>query len=265
MPKQANRYSQIITHIFTHRYQPGQTEVDFTREDFTEAANELQIGEIKNLGDLVYFFRYRSELPDEINQTAPERLKWIIRPIGTSRYRLVLAPPVDQPNPSYAETKIPDSTPGVITRYALGDEQSLLAKIRYNRLIDIFTGLTCYSLQNHLRTTVRKIGQVETDEIYIGLDKRGAHYVLPVQAKSPRDRIGIVQIEQDMAMTKSKFPNLISRPIAAQFMDQSLIALLEFEQADDGVRIAQEKHYRLVTPDNLSQQELVQYHLRPLE
>ena len=46
----------------------------------------------------------------------------------------------------------PDSTPGVIS-YALSDEQSLLATVRYNRLIDVFTGLTCYSLQNHLRTS----------------------------------------------------------------------------------------------------------------
>ena len=65
------------------------------------------------------------------------------------------------------ETKIPDATPGVISRYAINDEQGLLAKLRYNRLIDIFTGLTCYSLQNHLRTTVPELGQVETDEIYL--------------------------------------------------------------------------------------------------
>lgn len=64
-----------------------------------------------------------------------------------------------------AETKIPDSTPGIIAKYALNDEQALLAKVRYNRLIDIFTGVACYSLQSHLRTTVPKIGQVETDEI----------------------------------------------------------------------------------------------------
>jgi len=38
--------------------------------------------------------------------------------------------------------------------YALGDEQALLAKLRYNRLLDIFTGVVCYSLQNHLRTNV---------------------------------------------------------------------------------------------------------------
>jgi hypothetical protein len=62
----------------------------------------------------------------------------------------------------------------------MNDEQALLARLRYNRMVDIFTGLTCYSLQSHLRTTLRDGSQVETDEIYIGLDKRGVHYVLPV-------------------------------------------------------------------------------------
>lgn len=29
--------------------------------------------------------------------------------------------------------KVPDSTPGLIVKYALSDEQALLAKARYNR------------------------------------------------------------------------------------------------------------------------------------
>lgn len=44
--------------------------------------------------------------------------------------------------------------------YAPGtDEQALLTRARYNRLIDVFTGLTCYSVQNHLRTTVNNTGE----------------------------------------------------------------------------------------------------------
>ncbi len=60
---------------------------------------------------------------------------------------------------------------------------------------------------NHLRTTVRSIGQIEIDEIYVGIDKRGAQYGSPVQAKGHSDKIGIVQIEQDIAVCAAKFPN----------------------------------------------------------
>ncbi|MCC7361262.1 MAG: hypothetical protein IT317_17385 [Anaerolineales bacterium] len=62
-------------------------------------------------------------------------------------------------------------------------------------------------------------GQAEVDEIYLGLDKRGVHYVLPAQAKGGSDRIGIVQIEQDFAICAAKFPALICRSIAAHSPD----------------------------------------------
>ncbi len=60
-------------------------------------------------------------------------------------------------------------------------------------------------------------------------------------------------------MCESKFPQLICRPIAAQFMDDTVIALFEFEQTSDGVGIASERHYKLVTPDELSPEELERY------
>jgi hypothetical protein len=160
------------------------------------------------------------------------------------------------------ETKIPDATPEIITRYALNDEQALLAKLRYNRLIDLFTGLTCYSLQNHLRTTAPGVGQVETDEVYIGVDKRGAHYVMPVQAKGANEKIGVVQIEQDLAMCAAKFPYSICRPIAAQFATDQVIALFELEQTREGITVSAERHYRLVQTHEFSWEELRMYQQR---
>lgn len=149
--------------------------------------------------------------------------------------------------------------------YSQDDEQGLLAKVRYNRLVDIFTGVTCYSLQSHLRTTVPNVGQVETDEIYVGVDRRGAQYVFPVQAKGGRDRLGIVQIEQDFALCEDRFPNLICRPIAAQFLADDVIALKAFEKQNEIVRVVLEKHYRLVPSDSVSAEDLATYRERPSE
>jgi len=264
MGKEKNRYSQIIETVFFKYYQDRDKEISFERADIEQAAMELKIELPKNLGDVIYSFRYRTELPDRVLNTAPEGYEWIIVSAGRARYRFKLARSTKIiPSEMLVETKIPDATPGVIDKYALNDEQALLAKLRYNRLIDIFTGLTCYSLQNHLRTTVPKIGQVEVDEIYIGLDKRGAHYALPVEAKGGRDRIGIVQIEQDLAVCVAKFPRLICRPIAAQFMEDDLIALFEFEQTRDGIAVSSERHYRLAHPEDLSPKELESYQKRP--
>lgn len=90
-------------------------------------------------------------------------------PAGRSKYRFVLVSDTPlTPNPNLSVTRIPDSTPGLIEKYAFNDEQALLARVRYNRLVDIFLGIVCWSQQNHLRTTVTEIGQVETDEMYVG-------------------------------------------------------------------------------------------------
>jgi hypothetical protein len=215
-----NRYASLIEPIFARRFNAGDTMVEFERTELEQEAARQGIKLPKNLGDVIYTFRYRAaDLPASIVQTAPYGKEWLILPNGRGRYKFVLQRPfILVPNPVLSETKIPDATPGVVARYALSDEQALLAKLRYNRLIDIFTGVACYSLQNHLRTAIPDIGQVETDEIYIGIDRRGAHYVIPLQAKGGNDRQSAVQIIQDIALCAHKFPRLICRPIAAQFM-----------------------------------------------
>jgi hypothetical protein len=64
--KSQNRYSAIIEHIFKSRFKSGATELEFKREEMVSVAHHLKINLPKNLGDLVYSFRYRSELPESI-------------------------------------------------------------------------------------------------------------------------------------------------------------------------------------------------------
>ncbi len=260
----ANRYAQIIEDIFFRYYRDGDSVVHFARQDIVHSAERLDIPLPKNLGDVVYSFRHRNPLPDAINRKSPEGQSWVIVGKGQAKYAFELKSVSKiQPDQMLPVTKIPDATPGIVSRYALTDEQALLAKLRYNRLIDIFTGVTCYSIQNHLRTTVYSIGQIETDEIYVGIDKSGAHYSLPVQAKGKADQIGVVQIEQDLALCDEKFPELVARPIAAQFMDEESIALFEFGKDSDGavVKLA-ERHYRLVPASEMSSEDLQLYRSR---
>jgi hypothetical protein len=253
-------YASIIEKIFESKFRPGLKEIDFEREDIVRFGKKFNVDLPKNLGDLIYSFRYRAAFPESIQSKAGKGQAWIIRPAGRAKYRFVLV--TDKPftpNEQMAATKVPDSTPGVIAKYALSDEQALLARVRYNRLVDIFLGITCYSLQNHLRTTAPNMGQVETDELYVGVDRRGAHYVVPIQAKGGKDRLSVVQIEQDIAVCASKFPSLICRPVAAQFMKDDVIALFEFEPEEHGLGVSMEKHYKLVPPEQVTEADLQLY------
>lgn len=255
-----NRYSTIVEAIFKSKYKRGTKSVEFERQDIVRAAARMNIQLPANLGDILYSFRFRTEMPSEVSATAPDGFAWIIRLVGRSRYRfdLVKDQPI-VPNEQMLATKVPEATPGIIAKYALSDEQALLAKVRYNRLIDVFTGITCYSLQNHLRTAVAGKGQIETDEIYVGVDRRGAQYVIPVQAKGGTDKLSIVQIEQDLALCAARFPDLIAKPIACQFLQNDVIVLFEFSESADGVGIVSERHYHLVPPDDVTAEDLRGY------
>ena len=258
-----SRYAKIIEEIFFSHYRRRIKKFEFRREELVSAANKVQVTLPKNLGDIIYSFRYRAQLPERVARTAPKGKEWIIRPAGPARYRFELVELATiVPNKLLAEIKVPDSTSGIVAMYALNDEQALLARLRYNRLIDVFTGVTCYSLQSHLRTAVPNLGQVETDEVYVGVDRRGAHYVFPVQAKGGTDNLSVVQIEQDFAMCGSKFADLICRPIGAQFMAKDVIALFEFELSEGTIAIAAERHYRLVPPEEVTAADLTGYRKR---
>jgi hypothetical protein len=260
MAKNKNRYVQLIEKIFFTRYKAGDIQVTFIREDIEDTAHHLDIELPKNIGDIIYSFKFRTQLPNTIKKTASGNKEWVLKNKGRSIYAFEqLANSRIIPDKMLMAIKIPDATPGIVERYALEDEQSLLAKLRYNRLLDIFTGATCYSLQNHLRTTVPDVGQVETDEIYVGIDKLGRQYIFPIQAKGGRDEIGIVQIEQDIFLCKDKYSTLICRPIAAQFLGSNKIAIFEFTVQDGEIRKKVERHYHLVAQAEITEEELAMY------
>lgn len=261
--KPKNRYDAIVERIFEIHHKRELAEFEFTRTEFEAIAKKLAIELPKNLGDVLYSFRYRKELPKSITATAPAGREWIIEGAGRARYRFKQTRINRiEPRAELVAVKVPDATPEIISAYAQSDEQALLAKVRYNRLIDIFLGVASYSLQNHLRTTVASIGQIEIDEIYVGLDRHGRQYVVPVQAKGGSDKHGVVQTQQDIACCKEKFPTLICRPVSAQFMADDRIVLFELTVEDGDVKIVDERHYRLVPASDISADDLSAYTAR---
>lgn len=252
-------YNTVILEIFRRYYRPGITNFDFSRVELNEVGIKFGLSP-KNLGDVIYSFRFRRPLPKEILDSAPEGFEWIIEGAGKALYRFRISR-INRivPRVNMRQIKIPDSTPEIITRYSSGDEQALLTKIRYNRLIDLFLGITAYSLQNHLRTTVTGVGQIEIDEMYVGLNRNGVQFVIPVQAKGGNDQIGVVQTKQDIGYCTEKFAELICRPVSAQFMGNDLIAMFELTLEDGEVKVVEEKHYKLVAADQVFEEDLQAY------
>ena len=260
--KAVPRYVQIIEAIFGRYWKEGTTEFSFERDEMEQVCKELGIEEPKNLGDVIYTFRYRRALPKSILQTQPADRGWLILGDGDARYRFRLNKLTHlKPTNGLLVRKVPDATPEIIAQYALTDEQALLARVRYNRLIDIFLGITAYSLQSHLRTNVSNYGQIEIDELYVGLDSRGAQYIVPVQAKGGTDVLGAIQTIQDLKFcnTEPRYRNCVARAVSAQFLAGDTIALFETTFDGNEVSIVRERHYQLAAADSITPADLEQY------
>ena len=260
-----SKYEQVISKVFFDNYKKNERVVPFDRQELADACRELSFSRIKNLGDIPYSFRFRKDLPDDILNTCPKGAEWIIvgKGIGLYEFRLSQTSKIE-PAVGRLRIKIPDATPEIVKLYApANDEQALLTKVRYNRAIDLFLGLTCYSIQNHLRTTVAGIGQIEIDEIYLGINKEGEHYVMPCQAKSPGDKFGIVQVMQDKELCSQKYPQLICKPIAMQFLSNNSFAMLALDIVEEKsilkLVVVEEKHYTLVNQNEITHEDLEQY------
>lgn len=258
------RYDAVVAELFRRHYKPKTTSFDFERNELIDIIQALKVSQIKNLGDIIYTYRFRRDFPSSIRATAASGLEWGIKLAGRGLYKFRLGPPSRiVPRPDMAAIKVPDSTPEIIAKYAQSDEQALLARVRYNRLVDIFLGIASYSLQNHLRTTVKDLGQIEIDELYVGISKTGQQFTIPVQAKGNDDKLSSAQVEQDYLWCLERYPLIMCRPISAQFMPDRTIALFELAvDKDNEVHVVEERHYRLVPRDQISDEDLQNYSLR---
>lgn len=257
-----SRDKSNISEVFRRHFKEGMTQFEFERSEIDRAAEEMGIARSANPGHIVYHFRSRAPMPPEISRTAPKGMEWTIELAGKGRYRFKLVNiGANRIEPRLAQdvTKLPDATPEIVLAHAKRDEQAVLAKIRYNRLIDLFLNLSAYSLQNHLRTSVKGRGQIEIDELYVGVDWTGAQYVVPVQAKRKKDRPVAVQAMQDVEYCAELYPNLLCRPVAVHTLGDERIAMMELKRRGDGIVVAFERHYSLVPASEISAADLNEY------
>ncbi|MGH6826269.1 hypothetical protein [Methyloceanibacter sp.] len=270
----ATVYIRVMKELFARHSAEKVDEFEWSRSEIKEICEALGVREPKNLGDNIYSIRHgREALPEEILKLAKPR-HWLLLPNGKGKYKFVKAKNGPfAPDTTLRAIKVPNSTPQIVERYALGDEQAVLARIRYNRLIDLFLGIAAFPLQSHLRTTVEHFArsQIETDELYVGVDKCGIQYVIPVQAKGRDEIIGAVQAIQDIYCCRERFPHLVCKAIAAQTIDISktgsgtdvyTIALMELA-IDAGsaydVSKVQERHFKLVEHTEITSADLDEY------
>ena len=162
------------------------------------------------------------------------------------------------PRENQYEIEISDATPAIIRKHSLNDEQALLAIVQYNRLIDIFLGVTAYSLQNQVRTNIPKLGQIETGEIYVGFRNTPDKFVISARVMGGTDQLQAVQLQHDRAFCGHYFPNLNCRLIAVQFKRaHNRIVMYEVTVQNDEIKVVEERHFRLISASEITDDDLI--------
>lgn len=103
-------------------------------------------------------------------------------------------------------------------------------------------------MQGHIRTFIDDSGQIEVDDLYLGVDMDGNQYVVPVEAKSVKEPLGVVQVVCLNAYARQVFPGLKLRSVAIKAWRDNSIFFMEFNDSLDSesVAVIEFRRYRLV-------------------
>lgn len=237
MPK--SQSSQVIERIFEAIFVSGQTNLPIEHSVFRELASNLRLANYSDLDDVFATYRSGRELPKEISASAPEGYEWVIECGDTGLFAFSLKRSLELFPDEITLVTIPDSTHSLVAQYASSDLLAMLARIRYNRLVDLLSGVISFYLQSY----VREVGQAETDDLYVGIDRRGNHCVFPVIAIGLSETVPRSLIEYTFAMCRARFPTLVAKPIGAIKTDVNTIALFEFGYVQSELVVKNKRHY----------------------
>ncbi|MGA1137991.1 MAG: hypothetical protein ACO30K_17400, partial [bacterium] len=110
--------------------------------------------------------------------------------------------------------------------------------------------LKIYRLKSHARKSVANIGQVEVDEVDVGvaLDALDIPIIFPIEAKAAPDPLNWTQLANQVNFAKQFFPNYIIRPIGIKIDFDSIIHIIEFtsETEANKMKIKHSARYSLV-------------------
>ena len=237
-------YAQIIQLVFEQGYAPHKNEILFYRTDIEAAAKSLNI-RLSNPSDVPHSFLRYGNIPQAIQNTSTNELKWTIVSAGSGAYRFVQRKIYElKPSSTILPLTIPDATPKEVLRVLLNDEQSFLLRMRNSKLLDDFYGCDLLHVGSHRRTSIKSIGQHEIDDMYVG-----KKLIIPVQAKMPREEIMLVQTHNDILYCRAQYHRLECRATVVKLISKDYVAIFEVQIAEDGeMNAVKEKHYVLQPP-----------------
>ena len=231
--KGSSLYGPIMLWVFKNsKKDPKTGAILFSQDDLRRAANKMGL-EVRNFPDLTYNLRSRAKLPRKILDAGFTTIA--IR--GRGKYALVTEKDkVEVPDGTKIIEISTDPIPIAIRDILRTDEQSILSAMRYLDIVTDFIGAKCYHLQGHLRTSGALGQQVEADDVWVADFGKGKRTILPIEAKGPRERLGLHQMMSTVDAVLAKIPHFPVVPLGAQLEETGLLLLISFVyKVADGV------------------------------
>jgi hypothetical protein len=151
-----------------------------------------------------------------------------------------------------------DLSPYPVPDGGWGVEAWLLAALRYNRLIDTFLGVSAYCASERQAEPAGR-GRPSVAAVYIAKGRSGENFVIPVLTAGGTLRVSNRLLANVVSVCRSRYPSLIPRPVAVQFVrDESgeTIVMFALDEVDGEIRARDEKHYRLVPASEITADDL---------
>jgi hypothetical protein len=241
------RYKRTIEEVFSRRYREGTERLVFKKDELEKTSRNHGILS-ENIPDIVRTYS-RKPLPARILAKG----NWVFEVAGRGIYAFRLLhnrPHFDLGFQDCAAVDIYNPIPAVVEVLLPQDQESLLTRVLYHRLVDIFTGLTCFHIRNHYCSFVTGVGEVELDALYVGVDKTGTLFVLPIEAKSQAESkvIGRTQLSRIARLVRQDFATLRRRILAVRDFADGTIAMIEFNDVEepDDFGIVSVSRFRLI-------------------
>ncbi len=239
-----SKYDRIVVYLF-RELTVGMTphsmplEIEFSQEHVRVAmrraiADGVIDTEVANVPDIKYTYDARREFPAEVEQCGP--ITWLQRGKGMYRMRRTrrknLIDFAQLPEP-VLEIAIDQTTP-FISALLGNDEQALFTRVRNIDLLSTVLGFKAWPIQGHHRTSV-SYGQIEIDEVQAGIDRDGAHTIVPISGKGGQDKLSWSQALNlnTYALEKPPMPGLKVRSIGLWRDNLNTVWIVEFSPHTD--------------------------------
>lgn len=238
-----NRYGAILSHIFQANCRQSNSPITFTKADLRSAAEGLGIDLPQNLSDVVYALRHRSPIPEAIQQTADEGLAWVIETVGRSKYQLIQRPCQNiEADPTAYDFLVEDQTPRIVRDFGMKGAPLLDCILRKNQILESFLSAPVEHLQSHVRASVTGVGQVEIGSLFFS---QSAGAIIPVCLIAKPGVFNLNKAAQAMKFASEHYGQLDCRPVVAQLLSDTKVALFELHGAPEEPRVLQEAHFTL--------------------